>query len=154
MPDGRAPQGWCWQSLPEYTTGLTAQDYIAVAWPRGEAAGQQVYVHVVRTQVRKLYTCQVVIVREHLDGPLRAVRYWASSDLTADAAMLLGHIAARWEIEVLFADGKDLLGWDQYQVMSWAAILRWWTLGCAAYQFLEEEQACLQAREDQLAARE
>ncbi len=54
--------------------------------------------------------------------------------------MLLAHIAARWDIEVLFADGKEELGLDQYQLMSATAIVRFWTLAMLAYAFLEEEQ--------------
>jgi len=98
-----------------------------------------VYVHVVTTRVRKLYCCQVVIVRQSLDAPLSQARYWASSDLEADPATLLMHIAARWDIEVLFGDGKEELGLDQYQLMSAVAIVRFWTLAMLAYVFLEEE---------------
>jgi hypothetical protein len=36
---------------------------------------------------------------------------------------------------VLFADGKYLLGLDQYQVMSAEALVRFWTLAWAAYCF-------------------
>ncbi len=50
----------------------------------------------------------------------------------------LSHIAARWDIEVLFADGKEEPGLDQYQLMSTIALERFWTL---AYVFLEEESA-------------
>jgi hypothetical protein len=46
-------------------------------------------------------------------------------------------------VEVLFADGKELLGLDQYQVMSTEAIVRFWTLAWAAYCFLDEERARL-----------
>ena len=53
--------------------------------------------------------------------------------------MLLSHIAARWDIEVLFADGKEELGLDQYQLMSATALVRFWTLAMLAYVFLEEE---------------
>jgi hypothetical protein len=42
--------------------------------------------------------------------------------------MLLAHIAARWDIEVLFGDGKEELGLHQYQLMSATAIVRFWTL--------------------------
>lgn len=70
-------------------------------------------------RVKKLYRCQVVLVRETLDG---ATRYWASSDLDADAETLIQHITARWDIEVLFADTKEILGFDQYQLMSAKAI--------------------------------
>ena len=63
-------------------------------------------------------------MRHALDAPLAQARYWVSSDLDADAQTLLAHISARWEIEVLFGDGKEDLGLDHYQVMSATAILR------------------------------
>lgn len=37
-------------------------------------------------------------------------------------------IAARLDIEVLFEDGKEELGSDQYQLMSTTAITRFWKL--------------------------
>lgn len=70
------------------------------------------YVHVVKTRVRSLYCCQVVIVRRSLDAPLGQARDFASSDLEASPERLLLHIATRWEIEVLFGDGKEDLGLD------------------------------------------
>jgi SRSO17 transposase len=82
-------------------------------------------------------------VKETLDAPVKQVRYFASSDLEADAPMLVQHLAARWAVEVLFADGKELLGLDQYQMMSAEAIVRFWTLAWAAYYFLDEERARL-----------
>jgi hypothetical protein len=136
VADPAAPQGWRWQQLSDYTAHLSASDYRRIKWPKGD---DEVYVHVVTTRVRKLYCCQVVIVRQSLDAPLSQARYWASSDLEADAATLLLHIAARWDIEVLFGDGKEELGLDQYQVMSATAIVRFWTLAMLAYVFLEEE---------------
>jgi hypothetical protein len=136
VTDPDPSQGWCWQQLSDYTAKLCASDYRRLKWPKGD---DEVYVHVVTTRVRKLYCCQVVIVRQSLDGPLSQARYWASSDLEADPAALLLHIAARWDIEVLFGDGKEELGWDQYQVMSATAIVRFWTLAMLAYVFLEEE---------------
>ena len=96
------------------------------------------------TQVRKLYRCQVVIVRQSLEAPLAQTRYFASSDLEADAQALLGHIAARWDSEVLFGDGKEELGLDHYQLMSALGIVRFWTLARLSYVFLEEERARLQ----------
>jgi hypothetical protein len=87
-------------------------------------------------------------VRESLDAPLAQTRYWAASDLQADVATLVQHIALRWQIEVLFADAKELLGLDHYQLMSAQAILRFWTLVMAAYLFLDEERHRLrQARQ-------
>ena len=89
------------------------------------------------------YTCQLVIARYALDCSLKAVRYWASSDLDADRLTLMPHITARWDVEVLFSDTKDLLGLDQYQLMTATAIVRFWTLVMAAYVFLDEERARL-----------
>ncbi|RPI97435.1 MAG: hypothetical protein EHM39_09495 [Chloroflexi bacterium] len=131
-----------WMRLNEYAAHLPPGQYQKMTWPSQDEP-RTVYVHVVRTRVRKLYTCQVVIARFALDCPLKAVRYWASSDLDADAPTLLYHIAARWDIEVLFSDAKDLLGLDQYQLMEATAILRFWTLVMAAYAFLDEERARL-----------
>ncbi len=137
------PQGWRWQSLADYAAGLTAADYQALTWPSQAEAPRQVWVHVLQTRVKKLYSCQVILVRETPDAPLQQVRFFASSDLRADVPTLAGHLAARWAVEVLFADGKELLGLDQYQVMSAAAIIRFWTLALAAYAFLDEERARL-----------
>lgn len=128
-----------WMRLDEYAPRLKPEQYHKLTWPSQEDP-RTVYVHVVRTRVRKLYTCQVVITRFALDCPLKAVRYWASSDLDADASTLIDHIATRWDIEVLFSDAKDLLGLDQYQLMDATAILRFWTLVMAAYAFLDEER--------------
>ncbi len=141
--DPDAPQGWRWQSLTDYAAGLTDADFEAVTWPSQGEEPRQVWVHVVQTRVKKLYRCQVIIVREALDAPLKQTRYFASSDLEADVATLVGHLAVRWEVEVLFADCKELLGLDQYQVMSAAGIVRFWTLVMAAYLYLDEERARL-----------
>jgi hypothetical protein len=135
-----------WMRLDEYAAHLSPEQYQKMTWP-DHTEPRTVYVHVVRTRVRKLYTCQIVIARFALDCPLKAVRYWASSDLDADAPTLLAHIAARWDIEVLFGDAKDLLGLDQYQLMDATAILRFWTLVMAAYAFLDEERARLQLQQ-------
>src|SRR5438067_3327513 len=149
VPDPAAECGWRWQRLDAYAAGLTADDFTLVDWPRqSEEEPHQVYVHVVSTRVRTLYRCQVVIVRPSLEAPASATRYWASSDLDADLTTLLGHIAARWAVEVLFADTKDLLGLDQYQLMTTTALVRFWTLVLATYTLLQEEQARL-AQEQQ-----
>ncbi|MDQ2830525.1 MAG: transposase [Chloroflexota bacterium] len=151
VPDPDAERGWRWQRLSEYAAGLTAGDFTLMDWPRqGDNPDEprQVYVHVVQTRLRSLYRCQLVIARPALDAPASATRYWASSDLAADAPTLLGHIAARWAVEVFFSDTKDLLGLDQYQLMTTTAIVRFWTLVLAAYTLIEEERARL-AQEQQ-----
>jgi hypothetical protein len=141
IEDPTEEQGWRWQRVSDYTAQLQESSYQRVRWPGSE---QEVYVHVVTTRVRKLYQCQVVIVRQSLDAPLSQTRYWASSDLEADLPTLLVYIATRWQIEVLFGDGKEELGLDHYQLMSTVAIVRFWTLALLAYVFLEEERSRLQ----------
>ncbi len=139
VPDASQPKGWCWQTFTDYAATLTAADFQCVVWP-SQDGGREVYVHLVPTRVRKLYRCQLLIVRESLEAPLSQTRYWASSDLEADVTTLVQHIAVRWQIEVLFADAKELLGLDHYQLMSAQAIVRFWTLVMAAYLFLDEER--------------
>jgi hypothetical protein len=138
VADAQAPRGWRWQTLSERAATLTTDDSQQIAWPSGGEQPRQVWVQVVSTRVHKLYRCQVAIVRESLEAPLKEVSLWASSDLVADATTLLRHIAARWDVEVLFADSKELLGLDQYQILSTPAIVHFWTL--AAYAFLDEER--------------
>ncbi|MDQ2905131.1 MAG: hypothetical protein M3Y81_16480 [Chloroflexota bacterium] len=142
IPDESVPQGWIWQKLSDSLANVTAQDCVQTCWPRG---AKPVYVHVVTTSVRTLYRCQIVIVRHSLDAPLSQARYWASSDVEAHTQTLLTHISARWDIEVLFGDGKEELGLDHYQLMSASAIVRFWTLALLASVFLEEEQQRLRA---------
>ena len=143
IADEEAPKGWRWLALTDYAATLTEADYQQVRWPSQEEEQRQVWVHVVQTRVKKLYRCQVLVVRESLDAPLKQVRFFASSDLDADAARLVGQLAARWAVEVLFEDGKELLGLDQYQVMSADGVVRFWTLVWAAYSYLDEERARL-----------
>jgi hypothetical protein len=146
VPDPDEERGWRWQPFAEYAASLTADDFTLMDWPRqGDDTDdpRQVYVHVVQTRVRSLYRCQLVIARPALDAPASATRYWASSDLDADPATMLGHSAARWEVEVFFSDTKDLLGLDQYQLMTTTAIVRFWTLVLAASTLIEEERARL-----------
>lgn len=147
VADEAAPGGGKWQRLSEYAASLSAADYQEVSWPSANG-GHKVWVHVLRTRVRKLYTCQLVLVRESSSAPANEVRYWASSDLEADASGLVGHIAARWGIEVLIAEVKEL-GLDQYQLLSAAGIVRWWTLVLASYVFLEEQRARLMSERGQ-----
>lgn len=139
-PDPDAPGGWRWQTVAEYAAGLPDEAYTAVSRPAPEGE-RTIYAHVVQTRVRKLYRCQVVILRDSLTAPLAQARYWASSDLVADLPTLLHHVTARWAVEVFFADTKGVLGLDHYQLMTATALVRFWTLVFAAYVWLEEERA-------------
>ena len=133
-----------WVRLSDYAAGLRASDWVEATWPSQEG-GHKVYVHTVRTWVRKLGPTLVLITRTSLDQPLAQVRYWGSTLVDADAQAVIDILALRWDIETLFEDYKDLLGSDHYQVMSATAIVRFWTLvSCLAY-FLDKQRASLQA---------
>jgi hypothetical protein len=88
--------------------------------------------------IKSLYRCKLIIIRHNLEDPIEYARYFATSDLQADAQRCLEHISARWDIEVLFEDAKELLGIDQYQLMTTPALLRYWTLCWIAFSYLEE----------------
>ncbi len=130
------PKDWKWQRLDDYAASLPESAYQQCSWPRNSK--KKVWVHVVDTRVRKLYRCQIIIVRKNLNDPISAVRFWVTSDLDADAQTCIDVISIRWEIEVFFEDMKELLGIDQYQIMTSTALLRYWTLCWIAFSFLEE----------------
>jgi SRSO17 transposase len=144
ITDSSRPQGWCWQRLPDDAQSLPKSAFLPYAWPRDPQ--HQVWVHVLSSSVKSLYRCQLVIIRQDLDEPLKRTRFWASSDLKAPGEQLLMHIATRWDIEVFFEDAKELLGIDQYQLMSADGLLRSWSLCWIVYSFLEEHRAALQRR--------
>lgn len=133
-----ADKAWHWQRVDDYAANLTESDFTQTIWP---GSGRPVYVHVVSTRVKKLYRCQVIMVREQLAGN---TRYWASSDLAADSQILLAYIARRWDVEQLFADVKALLGIDHYQLMSVKSIQRFWVLVMLAYTYLDQQRDRLQ----------
>lgn len=117
VPDPEAKRGWRWQTRGDAAAGLDRADDQQVRWPAQGEDEHTVYMHVVSPCVRKLYRCQVIVGLQ---------------------------IAMRWKGEVLFADTKEILGLDQYQIMSAQGIVRFWTLVLATYTFREEERARLQ----------
>lgn len=132
-----------WLNLTEYAATLGPEGWVEATWP-SQQGGRTVYVHAVRTWIRKLGPTLLLITRFSLDEPMKGVRYWGSTLIDADAQTVIDILAVRWDIEVLFEDYKDLLGSDHYQVMSATAIIRFWALvSCLAY-FLDEHRARLQ----------
>jgi SRSO17 transposase len=127
-------------SLSAYAASLAPEQFTECLWPSA-AGGNPVFVHRVRTLVRKLGVCQVLVVRPSADASLKQTRYFVTSLLEADTATVLSILAIRWGIETFFDDLKELFGSDHYQMMTAQSILRFWTLACCAYQFLEEQRA-------------
>ncbi len=140
------PSGWKWQKLTDYAALLPESAYQECHWPRNHA--RKVFVHVVDTRIRSLYRCKLIVVRQSLDDPISEARFWASSDMVSDAQALLGHISKRWDIEVFFGDTKELLGIDQYQLMTTTALLRYRTLCWISFSFLEEVRYQLKQQRD------
>lgn len=133
-----------WLRSDQYAAGLTPDDFQPVVWP-SQDVGRQVYGHLVRTRIKKLGACQVLIVRSALDAPLSETRYWVTSRLHDSLEQVVAAAAMRWTIETLFADFKELMGADHYQVRSVQAILRFWALGLFLYQYLDEQRFQLEA---------
>lgn len=132
-------------SVAEYAKSLAVGDYEAVGWPHEDGSSRTVYAHLVRTLVKNLGACQVLIVRDRLDQPLKEARYWATSELAADIATVVSWAAQRWAIETFFDDVKEVFGADQYQLRSAEGLIRFWHLGFLAYCYLEEQRARLAA---------
>jgi hypothetical protein len=135
-----------WIGLAEYAATLGRDDYQAAIWP-SQHGGHPVYVHAVRTWVRKLGPTLVLVTRRSLDEPLAEARYWGTTRVDAEAQAAIDSLAIRWDVEVLFENDKDLLGSDHYQVMSATAVVRFWTLVACLGCFLDEHRARLQARD-------
>jgi hypothetical protein len=131
----RADGSKIWQELSVYASGLSPEDFEPLHWPSQEG-GRTVYGHRIHTRVRKLGPCQVLIIRTDPTDP-QTTRYWCSNQEHLSAQALVTHLAVRWTIEVFFADLKELLGSDHYQVHSAQAILRFWTLAAFVYHLLD-----------------
>jgi hypothetical protein len=128
-----------WQRVDQYAAGLAPDDFQPVFWPSQEG-GRQVYGHLVRTRIKKLGACQVLIIKWEPDASPAATRYWVTSRLDDSLEQVVAAAAMRWTIETLFADLKELMGADHYQVRSAQAILRFWALGLFLYQYLDEQR--------------
>ena len=129
-----------WLTLSAYAKRLKRADWQEVTWP-SEQGGQTLYAHLIPTWVRKLGPTLLLITCHDPNQPLRSIRYWGSTVLDLDAQALVDILAIRWQIETFFEYAKDLLGSDQYQLMSAEGILRFWTLIACLMSFLEEQRA-------------
>jgi len=136
-----------WPPVSEYAASLTGEDFQAVLWPN-QAGGQIVYAHLLRTRVKKLGACQVLIIREKQNDPLSSTRFFATTRLKDSLEQVVNAAAKRWTVETLFADFKELMGSDQYQLHSAEAIRRFWALGLCLYQYLDSLRQRLQRLEN------
>jgi hypothetical protein len=139
-----SPEGQrSWMSLAQYAAALMPADFEAVVWPNQDG-GEGVYAHLIQAWIKKLGPCQVLIVKPAADAPASQARYWATNRCHDPLEQVVTAAARRWAIEALFADFKELMGSDQYQVRSARAITRFWALGLCVYQYLDEQRARLE----------
>ncbi|HZU87252.1 MAG TPA: transposase [Anaerolineaceae bacterium] len=125
-----------WMQVDEYVEELPNEAFQPVIWPNQEG-GQTVYASLIRTRVKKLGACQVLIVKTKPDDPDDKPRFYITTRLTDSLEQVVQAMALRWTVETLFADFKELMGSDQYQLHSAEAIIRFWALGLCLYQFLD-----------------
>jgi hypothetical protein len=125
-----------WMRVDDYAAELPNDAFQPVVWPNQEG-GQMVYAYLIRTKVKKLGACQVLIVKTSPDDPGEKARFYITSRLSDTLRQVVQAMALRWTVETLFADFKELMGSDQYQLHSAEAILRFWALGLSMYQFLD-----------------
>ena len=126
-----------WPTISEYAATLSAEDFQTVLWPN-QTGGQTVYAHLLRrTRVKKLGACQVLIIRDVQNDPNSSTRFFATNRLKDTLEQVVATAAKRWTVETLFADFKELMGSDQYQLHSAEAIRRFWALALCLYQYLD-----------------
>jgi hypothetical protein len=128
--------GWMWLRLDEFAEGLSAEPFVPVLWP-SQAGDQRVWAYLIRTRIKKLGTCQVLIVRPTAEAPLSQTRFYLTNRLEDTLEQVAETMAKRWTVETLFEDFKELMGSDQYQLRSAEAIRRFWAISLCLYQFLD-----------------
>jgi hypothetical protein len=131
-----------WRQVDDYAAELPKEAFQPVVWPNQEG-GQMIYAFLIRTKVKKLGACQVLIVKTSADDPGEKARFYITTRLSDSLEQVVQTMALRWTVETLFADFKELMGSDQYQLHSAEAILRFWALGLCLYQYLDSLRYCL-----------
>jgi hypothetical protein len=125
-----------WQRLDAFAAGLEAEAFQTVPWPSQNGA-QEVSAHLLRTRIKKLGAGQLLIVKPTAQAPASQARFFFTSRCTDRLEQVVLAAALRWSVETLFADFKELLGSDHYQLHSAEAIRRFWALGLCLYQYLD-----------------
>jgi len=125
-----------WLRVDDFADELPTEQFQAVTWPSQEGE-RLVYAHLQRTHIKKLGACQVLMVKPAADAPVEQVRFFITTRLQDDLEQVVQAAALRWTVETLFADFKELMGSDHYQLRTAEAIRRFWALGLCLYQFLD-----------------
>jgi hypothetical protein len=125
-----------WIRVDDFADELPADQFQAVEWPSQEGE-RTVYAHLLRARVKKLGACQVLIVKPTADASADKARFFITTRLKDTLEQVVHAAAFRWTVETLFADFKELMGSDHYQLHSADAIRRFWALGLCLYQFLD-----------------
>lgn len=125
-----------WMRMDDYAAEHLDQALQPVTWPNQDG-GQTVYACLIRTKVKKLGACQVLVVKTQADDPAEKSRFYITTRLNDQLEQVVNAMALRWTVETLFANFKELMGSDQYQLHSAEAIIRFWALGLCLYQFLD-----------------
>ncbi len=91
----------------------------------------------IRTEVKNLGIATVVIVK-----PKQYSKYaeFFISNFDLNAEEILNHYSERWAIEVFFRTAKQDLGLDGYQMRSYKANRRYWSLVILSYSILSSLQ--------------
>jgi hypothetical protein len=137
-----------WLQADAYAATLSQEAFQPVVWPNQDG-GQTVYAHLVQTKVKKLGACQVLMVKTSADDPAEKARFYVTTCLNDTLEQVVQAMALRWTVETLFADFKELMGSDQYQLHSAEAIIRFWALGLCLYQYLDSLRHLLKKRYQQ-----
>lgn len=136
-----------WMRLDEFADQLSDDQFQPVEWP-SQDGDLTVYAYLIRTRVKKLGACQVLIVKPTADAPKSKARFYVTTRLDDTLEQVVHAVALRWTVETLFADFKELMGSDQYQLHSAEAIRRFWALGLCLYQYLDSLRHRLQRLEN------
>jgi len=125
-----------WMRLDDFADELSEDQFQAVEWPSQEG-DRTAYVHLLRTRIKNLGACQVLIVKPAADATGDQARFFITTRLQDNIHQVVQAVALRWTVETLFSDFKELMGSDHYQLHTAEAIRRFWALGLCLYQFLD-----------------
>jgi hypothetical protein len=105
-------------------------------WP-SRIGAQVVSAYLLHTRIRELGACQLLIDKPEAEAPAGQARFFVTTRLQDSLDQVMQAAARRWSVETLFADFKELLGSDHYQLHSAEAICRFWALGLCLYPYLD-----------------